>query len=79
MKCHAGMGMGWTGAVCCGLALPRAQSWQFLHHADTSEDMPRQTTRACCPYMSMWRSCKEVELAAFRVALHVFWLASIRA
>jgi hypothetical protein len=60
VKRRSGIGMAWTGAVCCGLALPHAQSWQSRHPADTSEDMPRQTTRAainrCVARMPAWAS-----------------------
>jgi hypothetical protein len=37
VKRRSGISIGWTGAVCCGLALPRAQSWQSRHHADTTQ------------------------------------------
>jgi hypothetical protein len=60
VKRQSGIGMAWTGAVCCGLALPRAQSWQSRHHADISEAMPRQTTRAAINHrvarMPAWAS-----------------------
>ncbi len=56
VKRRSGTGIGWTGAVCCGLALPSAQSWQSRHHTATSEAMPRQTTRL--PSAAVWHVCR---------------------
>ncbi len=66
VKRLSAIGMAWTGAVCFGLALPCAQSWQSRHHADTSEDMPRQTTWAAInrrvarmpAWASLWTALK---------------------
>ncbi len=72
VKRRSGTGIGWTGAVCCGLALARAQSWRSRHQAATSEAMPRQTTRAaisrrvaCMPaWASSWIALKTSQRSA---------------
>ncbi len=69
VKRRSGTGIGWTEAVCCGLALPHAQSWQSRHHAPTSEAMPRHTTQAAISRrvarMPSWATVKAGNVVTF--------------
>jgi hypothetical protein len=63
-----------------------ASSWTALKTSQQSSTgmmglgwLVEMSQMICCHCTSMWRSCREVELAFFRVSWHVFWLDAIRA